>query len=129
MTLLIDTHAFLWAIGAFSKLSKHAVAAMKREAGNELVVSAVSLWEIALKVHAQKLDLPATPEYFDTHMRILGIRRVLSISPVHVYATLKLPPIHKDPFDRLLAAQCVVERMQLVSADRIFRKYPVEVVW
>jgi PIN domain nuclease of toxin-antitoxin system len=129
MTLLIDTHAFLWAIGATSKVSKHALASMNRESGNELVVSTVSLWEIALKVHARKLDLPATPEYFDTHMGILGVRRVLSISPAHIYATFKLPPVHKDPFDRLLAAQCVVERMHLVTADRIFRKYPVEVVW
>jgi PIN domain nuclease of toxin-antitoxin system len=129
MTLLLDTHVFLWAIAAESKLSKKAFASMKRDAGNELVLSAVSLWEIALKVQARTLDLPATPEYFDAHMTILGVRRVLSVNPIHIYATLKLPRVHKDPFDRLLAAQCVVERMQFVTADRIFRKYPIEVVW
>jgi PIN domain nuclease of toxin-antitoxin system len=62
-------------------------------------------------------------------MATMGVGRVLSITPVHVYASLKLPRIHTDPFDRILAAQCVVERMHLVTADRIFRKYPIEVVW
>jgi PIN domain nuclease of toxin-antitoxin system len=128
MTLLLDTHVLLWTIAADLKLSKRADNLMRNDE-NDLVVSSVSLWEIALKVHARKLDLPATPEYFDTHMAKMGVRRVLSISPAHIYATLKLPPVHKDSFDRLLAAQCVVERMHLVTADRIFRKYPVQVVW
>jgi PIN domain nuclease of toxin-antitoxin system len=128
MTLLLDTHVLLWTMATDSKLSKRADKLMHDDE-NDLVVSSVSLWEIALKVHARKLDLPATPEYFDTHMAKMGVRRVLSIGPAHIYATLKLPPVHKDPFDRLLAAQCVVERMHLVTADRIFRKYPVQVVW
>jgi PIN domain nuclease of toxin-antitoxin system len=128
MTLLLDTHVLLWTMATDSKLSKHADEVMHDD-GNELVVSTASLWEIALKVHARKLDVPATPEYFDKHMATMGVGRVLSITPVHVYASLKLPRIHTDPFDRLLAAQCVVERMRLVTADRIFRKYPVEVVW
>ncbi len=128
MTLLLDTHVLLWTMATDSKLSKRAGQLMHDEA-NDLVVSSASLWEIALKIHARKLDLPATPEYFDTHMTKMGVRRVLSISPAHIYATLKLPPVHKDPFDRLLAAQCVIERMHLVTANRIFRKYPVQVVW
>jgi PIN domain nuclease of toxin-antitoxin system len=128
MTLLLDTHVLLWAIAMDSKLSKRAIALLRDEQ-NDLVVSTATLWEIALKVHAQKLDLPATPDYFDIHLRGLGVRRVLSISPAHVYATTRLPRIHSDPFDRLLAAQCIVENMRLVSADRIFRKYPVESLW
>jgi PIN domain nuclease of toxin-antitoxin system len=128
MTLLLDTHVLLWTMATDSKLSKHADEVM-RDDENELVVSTASLWEIALKIHTRKLDLPATPEFFDTHMATMGVGRILSISPVHVYASLKLPRVHKDPFDRLLAAQCVVERMHLVTADRIFKKYPIEVVW
>jgi PIN domain nuclease of toxin-antitoxin system len=128
MTFLLDTHVFLWALGERTKLSKR-VTELILDGVSDLVVSTASLWEIALKVHARKLDVPTTPEYFDTHMATMGVGRVLSISPVHVYASLKLPRVHKDPFDRLLAAQCVVERMHLVTADRIFRKYPVEVVW
>jgi PIN domain nuclease of toxin-antitoxin system len=128
MTLLLDTHVLLWSIAMDSKLSKRAAALMQDE-DNELVVSSASLWEIVLKVHAGKLDLPATPEYFDTHMTHIGVSRVLSVSPAHIYATLKLGRIHSDPFDRLLAAQCVVEEMSLVSADRIFRKYPIQSIW
>ena len=128
MTFLLDTHVFLWALGERTKLSKR-VTALILEEGTDLVVSSASLWEIALKVQARKLELPVTPEFFDTHMAKIGVRRILSVSPVHIYATLKLPRVHKDPFDRLLAAQCVVERMHLVTADRIFRKYPVQVVW
>jgi len=128
MTLLLDTHVLLWTMATDSKLSKRANELMHDDE-NDLVVSTASLWEIALKIHARKLHLPATPKYFDTHMANIGVSRVLSISPIHIYATLKLPRVHKDPFDRLLAAQCVVERMHLVTADRIFRKYPVEVVW
>jgi PIN domain nuclease of toxin-antitoxin system len=129
MILLIDTHVFLWAISEESKLSKLAFSSMKRDSGNELALSIASLWEIGLKVHTQKLDLPATPEFFDIHMATLGIRRVLAISPQHIHATLNLPRIHKDPFDRMLAAQCVVEKMTLVTSDKIFRKYPIEVIW
>jgi PIN domain nuclease of toxin-antitoxin system len=128
MTLLIDTHVFLWSIGAESKLSKRAFASMKRGSGNELFLSIASLWEIALKVDSGKLDLPTTPAYFDTHMTILGAR-LLHISPAHIHATLSLPKIHKDPFDRMLAAQCVVEKMHLVTTDKIFRKYPIETLW
>ena len=62
-------------------------------------------------------------------LREMGIGKVLTITPAHAYAMLSIPRIHGDPFDRLLAAQCVVERMHLVSADRIFRKYPIELVW
>jgi PIN domain nuclease of toxin-antitoxin system len=128
MTLLLDTHVLLWTMAADSKLSKRA-ASLIRDEENDLVVSSASLWEIALKVHARKLDLPTTPQYFDTHLANIGVGRVLSISPIHIYATLKLPRIHNDPFDRLLAAQCVVESMSLVSADRIFRKYPIQSLW
>jgi PIN domain nuclease of toxin-antitoxin system len=128
MTLLLDTHVLLWAIALDSKLSKRAIALLRDEQ-NDLVVSSAALWEIALKVHTRKLDLPVTPDYFDTHLRNLGIRRVLSISPAHIYAAATLPRIHKDPFDRLLAAQCIVEGMRLVSSHRIFRKYPIESFW
>lgn len=128
MKLLLDTHVLLWTMTDESKLSTRANDAMQDE-DNALTVSAVSLWEIVLKVHAGKLRLPGTPEYFDTHLTNMGVTRVLEISPVHVYATLALPPVHKDPFDRLLAAQCVVEKMHMVTTDRVFKKYPIEVVW
>jgi PIN domain nuclease of toxin-antitoxin system len=128
MTFLLDTHTFLWAIGEKGRLSKRAESLILDDDA-DLMISVVSLWEIAIKVQARKLDLPAGPEYFDAHMSSIGIRRVVGIDPSHIYETLRLPRVHKDPFDRMLAAQCIVERMTLISVDRVFRKYPVEVVW
>jgi PIN domain nuclease of toxin-antitoxin system len=94
-----------------------------------LVVSTASIWEITIKVQRGRLAIPATPEYFNFQFSRLGINRILSVDPSHVYGLLRFDPIHKDPFDRLLAAQCAVDRMQLISADKVFRKYPIEVVW
>ncbi|HEV8145235.1 MAG TPA: type II toxin-antitoxin system VapC family toxin [Bryobacteraceae bacterium] len=128
MTCLLDTHAFLWAIGDPRRLSKRADALIL-DSKNELMLSAVSIWEIALKVQSGKLVLPASREYFDAHLTQLGVRSVLAISPMHVYGVLDLPPVHKDPFDRLLAAQCLSERMSLISADKIFRDYGVDTIW
>lgn len=128
MTYLLDTHVFLWAIGEPRRLSKRA-SALILDAKNELSVSAVSIWEITLKVQAGKLHLPASREYFDQHLTQLGVRSVLAISPMHVYGVLDLAPVHKDPFDRLLAAQCLSEKVRLVTADKVFRDYGVDIVW
>ena len=128
MTYVLDTHAFLWAIGEPRRLSKRA-AALILDSKNELVFSVVSIWEIALKVQSGKLILPASREFFDAHMTQLGIRSLLAISPMHVYGVLDLSSIHKDPFDRLLAAQCLSEKMRLISADRVFRHYDVDTIW
>jgi PIN domain nuclease of toxin-antitoxin system len=125
---LLDTHAFLWAIGDPRRLSKRA-ATLILHAQTELQLSAVSIWEITLKVQAGKVILPASREYFDQHLTQLGVRSVLAINPMHVYGVLDLPPVHKDPFDRLLAAQCLSEKMRLISADKVFRDYGVDTVW
>lgn len=128
MTLLLDTHIFLWIISAPERLSASARRAL-RSTENELIFSCVSLWEMALKVEARKLDIPLSRDFIDERLREIGVSRVLSVTPGHVYTMLSIPRIHADPFDRLLAAQCVSENLCLLSADRIFRKYPVELVW
>jgi PIN domain nuclease of toxin-antitoxin system len=128
MKYLLDTHAFLWAIAEPSRLSRRATKVVLNEE-NDLLLSAASIWEIVLKVESGKLRLPATAEYFDAHMSRLGIGSVLPVTPVHVYAITKLPAAHRDPFDRLLAAQCRVEELTLLSADKAFRGYPIKVVW
>lgn len=111
-----------------AKLSARATKMMQSEE-NELALSTTSLWEIAIKVQAGKLDVSAGREYFETYMRDSGVQRVLPVTPSHVYSLLKLPRAHRDPFDRMLAAQSIAEGMPLVSADPIFRKYPVDLVW
>ena len=128
MTLLLDTQVFLWIFSVPERISAVARRALRSEE-NELVFSVVSLWELALKVEARKLDLPLNRDFVDHQLKEMGVSRILDVAPRHVYAMISIPRIHADPFDRLLAAQCVSENMRLVSADRIFRKYPVEVVW
>jgi len=96
---------------------------------NELVFSSASLWELALKFEARKLHLPLGRDFIDKWLNDIGISRVLDVSPSHIYTMLSIPRIHADPFDRLLAAQSITENMRLVTADRIFSKYPVNVLW
>jgi PIN domain nuclease of toxin-antitoxin system len=126
--LLLDTHVLLWAIDRPTLLSKRAKQAITSEA-NELYASVVSLWEIALKVQTGKLSLPATPAYFESNLRKAGIRGYVPISLTHVYEMMSLPPVHKDPFDRMLVAQANAESMTLVSKDEILSEYPVKVFW
>jgi PIN domain nuclease of toxin-antitoxin system len=128
MRLLLDTRTFLWAIAEPARLSRK-VTRMILDERNELLLSSVTLWEIIVKLQSGKLKLDASAEYFQAHMSRLGIREVLPITPVHVYAVLKLPPVHRDPFARLLAAQCAVERLPLLSADDLLRQYPIQVLW
>jgi PIN domain nuclease of toxin-antitoxin system len=128
MRYLLDTHVFLWAIAEPDKLSRRA-RAMFSDTGNEIVLSTVNLWEIALKVETGKLRLPASRRYFENHMEQLGVSEVLEITPRHVYALMSLPSVHKDPFDRLLAAQSISEGLPLMTADAVFRHYPLKVVW
>ena len=129
MDLLIDTNVFLWAIsGQQAKLSPAALQAVRDE-DNRLLLSAASLWEIALRVRTGKLRLPETREFFKEHLRRLGIDRVLAVEAVHVFRVFELPDHHRDPFDRLLVAQCQVENVPIVTSDSALTKYAIDVIW
>ena len=129
MRVLLDTNVFLWCIaGETSRLSVRA-ARIVRDEDNELILSAASLWEIALKVRAGKLELPERSEFLQEHLTALGVRSILPIEARHVYGLFQLPEYHRDPFDRLLVSQCRAERLPLVASDRLLRRYPVEVLW
>ena len=127
MRVLLDTHAFLWAIGQPGKLSERAKQIIQAES-NQLLLSAASLWEIALKVRAGKLRLQERPDFFISHMANLGVE-VLPIDGSHVLGVLGLPDHHRDPFDRLLIAQCQAEQLVFLSGDEVARRYAVEVLW
>ena len=129
MDLLIDTNVFLWAIsGHQEKLSSAARQAVRHE-DNRLLLSAASLWEIALYVRSGKLKLPETREFFKEHLRRLGIDSVLAVEAVHVFRVFELPDHHRDPFDRLLVAQCQVENVPIVTSDSALTKYAIDVIW
>jgi len=126
--VLLDTHAFLWAITADARLSPLAQRVFLGGA-NELLLSAASLWEIAIKVRIGKLPLPLPADRYLREQLSLNAIQVLPVEAVHVLRLFELPDIHRDPFDRMLVAQCQVENTPLLSGDAQLRQYEVEVLW
>ncbi len=104
---------------------------MKRmtEAGAELFFSYASAWEIVIKYGNGKLRLPDTPERFLLNHLTLNKIRLLPISIGSIFRAGALPPHHKDPFDRLIAAQCLRHDLTLVSIDTVFDDYGVRRLW
>ncbi|MCS7304306.1 MAG: type II toxin-antitoxin system VapC family toxin [Thermoguttaceae bacterium] len=127
MKLLLDTHSFIWWDSEPAKLSPQVLAACQ-DPQNILLLSVVSLWEIQIKRQLGKIKL-ALPlqEIVETQQRINHLEILPVILP-HVLALDNLPPHHKDPFDRLLIAQAIVEKAVLVSTDPNIARYPVSIL-
>ncbi len=117
MRILLDTHLLLWALSQPSKLP--AVARRKIDAG-EVYVSAASIWEISIKAGLGKLV--ADPSGILAGVEPAGFI-MLSVSGEHAAKVVELPPLHKDPFDRMLVAQALVEPMLLLTNDEMLRGY------
>jgi PIN domain nuclease of toxin-antitoxin system len=129
MTVLLDTNVFLWSItGQQSKISRKAFEVLEDPYNNRWL-SSVSLWEIAIKVGSGKLDLPGHGDFLKAHMALLRIGRVLPVEEAHVLADFGLPRYHRDPFDRMLIAQAMVEGLPFVTCDKQIQKYPVQILW
>jgi len=128
MRLLLDTHAFLWFIMGSSNLSTSARAMIEDEA-NESFLSVASLWEMAIKVSLGKLTLSAPLDALIPQQLSLNGIELLGIQVAHAAVVSTLPFHHRDPFDRLLIAQAVVEGMPVISADVAFDAYPVKRLW
>ena len=127
MTLLVDTHAFLWFIAGDDRLSPGARRAIEG-GGAEWCLSAASVWEMSIKASLGRLTLPAPAEvYFADKVR-QGLR-VLAIEWPHAAAVQRLPFHHRDPFDRMIVAQALTERLTVVTGDSVFREYGVDVAW
>ncbi len=128
VNFLLDAHTFLWAITDDKRLSTTAREVFTR-ASNELLLSSASVWEILIKVQIGKLQVPLpTGNYLKRHLTANNIQ-VLPIRLEHVLRLEQLPLHHRDPFDRILVAQSLEEKMPIVSCDLLFKKYPVKVVW
>lgn len=128
MRYLLDTGVWLWSV-----LEPERIARKTREVvadlHHDVFLSAVTSWEVAIKSAAGKLSLPEPPgSYVPRRMADQGLRP-LPISHQHALAVFSLPAHHRDPFDRLLIAQANLEDMVLITADRIFEQYPVQLLW
>jgi PIN domain nuclease of toxin-antitoxin system len=127
MRAILDTHAFLWAMAGDRRMSQRAHDLF--QGPSELFLSFASIWEILIKVQLEKLRLPRPAGPFV--IRKLAENRIeaLRINLDHLLAFEGLPMHHRDPFDRMLIAQAINESLPIVTADKIFDRYPVEVIW
>jgi PIN domain nuclease of toxin-antitoxin system len=125
--VLLDTNAWLWMASNDPQLGPSA-RNLIADLETELVLSAVSAWEISIKWALGKLPLPVPPEQFvETTVRDGGLKR-LSIDFDHVLGVAKLPPIHHDPFDRLLIAQSFATNVPLLTGDDTISRYGVATI-
>ena len=127
MRLLLDTHAFLFAIKDWDRLGLQAQRLL-RDPEVERWISAVTLWEIAIKVQIGKLPLPKDRAFYITHLEGLAAH-LLAVKPEHSFGLFNLPLHHGDPFDRMLIAQARAEGLTIVTHDRAFARYDVPVLW
>lgn len=128
MKLLLDTHTFLWSIGDDPRLSPF-VRRHIADPSNDLFISITSLWEATIKIATGKMRVPDdSVDYLINRATQTGTS-ILPILPTHLQHLQGLPMLHRDPFDRMLIAQSVVENMPLVSVDAHLRRYEVEILW
>jgi PIN domain nuclease of toxin-antitoxin system len=128
MKYLLDTTVFLWALNGENRLNPGAQEVLT-SSSSELHFSAVGTWEIAIKFALGALHLPKAPwEFFPYALRSWPVQS-LSITHEHALRAGALPMHHRDPFDRMLIAQALVEEMTLLTADRAFQKYKVDQIF
>lgn len=128
MRLLLDTCTFLWMIAEPERLSARAREAVVDPA-SDIFLSAASAWEIALKHRLGKLPLPSPPERFVPAMRERHGIEPLPVGEAATLHTTKLPDLHRDPFDRLLVAQAIVDGLTVLTPDEAIRGYPAPSLW
>lgn len=124
--MLLDTHIFLWLQTTPERLGAHL--GLIENGDTELFVSAATSWEIAIKYGLGRLPLPEPPAvYVPDRIQAIGARAV-TIEHAHALAVGELPPIHRDPFDRMLVAQAAALGVPLMTADPVVASYPGESV-
>ena len=127
MRYLLDTHVFLWMQSAPEQIGE-AARAMVAAPENELFLSAASAWEIAIKHGIGRLELPEHPDrYVPDRMRRSGVDG-LPIAHAHALHVARLPPLHRDPFDRMLVAQANTEQLPLITVDEAVMEYDVDTI-
>jgi len=121
LNLLLDSHLLLWAASEPQRLSAKA-RALLLDPSNQLLFSSASLWEITIKNGLERSDFNVDPRRLWRMLLVNGYRE-LAVTSEHTVAVNDLPPLHKDPFDRILVAQARVEGLTLLTADKMVTKY------
>jgi PIN domain nuclease of toxin-antitoxin system len=127
LKVVLDTHIFLWSISEAHRLSSR-VAEVIEDPANELLVSIASMWEIAIKVGIGKFVMPVP---LAPYLQRQLVRHGLGVLPIqfsHLARLEQLPHHHRDPFDRLLVAQCIEEDAALITVDSRLQLYPVRII-
>jgi PIN domain nuclease of toxin-antitoxin system len=126
MRILLDTHAFLWAITDDSRMPARV---RKLMAASDCCFSVVSIWEAVVKVQSGKMSLPLPAGPFLVSELVSSGVQILPVTLDHVLRVEKLELHHRDPFDRMLIAQSIEENLPVLTTDPLFRKYPVQQLW
>jgi PIN domain nuclease of toxin-antitoxin system len=127
MKAILDTHAFLWALAGDARMSPRARDVFVGSA--DLSLSFASIWEILIKVQSGKLSLPRPAGPYILSRMVDNRIKTLPISIAHLLTLERLPMHHRDPFDRMLIAQSMEQDWPIITSDRMFKKYPVQVIW
>ena len=127
MKAILDTHAFLWALAGDARMSRHARDIFA--GSTDLSLSIASIWEILIKVQSGKLNFPQPAGPYVLSRLAENRIKALSISIDHLLTFERLPMHHRDPFDRMLIAQSMEEDRPIITADPMFKQYPIQVIW
>ena len=128
MKYLLDTHAFLWWITDDERLTSRARERIKNRR-NQLYLSAASAWEMAIKARLGRLQVADDLEKFIPKQMALNAIHALPVQVGHALRVFALPPLHNDPFDRLLVAQSQMEDLPIITGDPQIAKYDLQVIW
>jgi PIN domain nuclease of toxin-antitoxin system len=128
MKYLLDTGVWLWSLKSPELIGDEGLRVLER-GEEELYLSAITSWEISIKMRIGKLDFPGEPaHHIPRFMNKQGLRP-LSVAHSHAFKVYDLPAHHSDPFDRMLIAQALVENMMILTSDHIFKKYSARLLW
>ncbi len=127
MNYLIDTQALIWFVEGNAQLKLKARKVIE-DPSIPVFTSIASIWEMGIKISIGKLQLSQSLPDFVAQLQKDNIG-ILGIQPVHVFELLSLPHFHKDPFDRIIIAQAMVDGFEVITSDEAFKDYPVIIHW
>lgn len=128
MKILLDTHAFIWWSLTPEKLSLSGLNLIENQKNN-LYLSIASVWEMQIKISINKLHFDNPLSDIIIHQKNINDLQILPIELEHIWQLKNLPLHHKDPFDRMLIAQGITEKMPILSIDSVFENYSIDVIW